>query len=66
MHITVKFFFIVSLIILWWIAEWGAIAMIIEHYSDDSKLREFSIYLGILGSILLLMHYEPRLMKHLL
>jgi hypothetical protein len=66
MHITLKFFFIISLIILWWIAEWGAITMIIDHYSDDSKLREFSIYLGILGSILLIMHYEPRLMKHLL
>ena len=66
MHITLRFFFILSLILLWWVAEWGIITMIIEEYTEHSKLREFSIYVGIMVSILLIVHFEPRLMKHLL
>lgn len=66
MHVTLRFFCILSLILLWWVAEWNIILLIVEHYADDSKLREFSIYIGILVTILLLMHFEPGLMRHLL
>jgi len=64
MHKIFEFFLIVSLVILWWIAEWGIVSMAINNYAADSQLRECSIYILIVISILILLYYKPQLIKH--
>lgn len=65
MHKLFELFFVLSLIILWWIAEWGIISIAIENYAADSQARELSIYIGILTIILILLYFQPHLTKHL-
>lgn len=65
MHKLFELFFVLSLIILWWIAEWGIISIAIQNYAADSQDREISIYIGILVIILILLYFQPHLTKHL-
>ena len=65
MHKLFELFFILSLVILWWIAEWGIISIAIENYAGDSQARELSIHIGIIISILVFLYLNPHLIKHL-
>lgn len=62
----VEFFLLITLVILWWIAEWGIVSMAINKYADKSELRELYVYISILLTILLLLYFKPHLIKHIL
>ena len=62
----IEFFLLITLVILWWIAEWGIITIAINKYSNKSELVELSIYTTILLAILLLLYFNQKLMRHIL
>ena len=62
----VEFFLLISLVILWWIAEWGIVTMAINKYADKSEQRELSAYFMILVTILVVLYCKPHLIKHIL
>ena len=65
MHKLFEMFFVLTLVIFWWVAEWGIIAIAIDNYAGDSQIRDLSIYIGILSIILILLYFQPNLTQHL-
>ena len=51
--------------IFWWIAIWGITYIAIEYYSQKSKLRELSIYAGLLFILIVALFTNPDLIEQL-
>lgn len=55
----------ITLLQLWWIAVWGIAYIVIEHFSNKSKLKELFIYFTMLIIAVVLILKEPDLIEHL-
>jgi hypothetical protein len=62
---TVNILFLLTLVQLWWIAIWGLAYILIDAFAGESKIKEVSIYLGLLFFTVVVFHFNPQMLERL-
>jgi hypothetical protein len=62
---TANILFLLTLIQFWWIAIWGLAYILIDAFAGPSKIKEISIYLGMLLFTIVVFHFNPELVQRL-
>jgi hypothetical protein len=57
--------FLLTLVQLWWIAIWGLAYILIDAFAGESKIKEVSIYLGLLFFTVVVFHFNPQMLERL-
>ena len=64
-HGTGHFLFTLTVIQFWWIAIWGLAYILIDIIAGPSRLKEASLYVGMLILTAVFVHMNPNLLEHL-
>lgn len=62
---TANILFLLTLIQFWWIAIWGLAYIFIDAFAGTSKIKEITIYLGMLLFTIVVFHFNPELVQRL-
>ena len=57
--------FTLLIVQIWWIAIWGLSYITIEYFVGKNKLMEFSVYIGLIILVFIVLQLNPHIIEDL-
>ena len=60
----VKVLFVSFLLVVWWIAAWGIVELIIQQFIQGSKRRAVMAYSSMILFVITVLYFNPGVLEH--